>query len=492
MAISLLGFTIKRKNDENENLTSVVPRNSDDGSEIREDLGNTHFGTYYDVEGNNFKNEKELITMYRDTSNIPEVSMAVEDIVNEAIIYDNDSAVNLNLEELDYSDSVKKSIHESFDEVLSLLSFNTHAHDIFKRWYIDGRLPYHIMVNTEKPKKGIQELRYIDPLFIKRVKKVKTEVDPKTGLKVQKDKGYIYEFDDGDNKAEFSEDSIAYITSGILDPTRKYIVSNLHKALRPSNQLKMLENAIVIYRLSRAPERRVFYVDVGNLPRNRAQQYLNEIKNAHRKKVIYDAETGNLKDDKRHMSMLEDFWLPRREGTRGTEVTTLQGGENLSQIEDIEYFQKKLYRSLNVPINRLDSEDTVNFGRASEITRDEVRFHKFIEKVRTKFSDLLYHLLKIQLVLKGTIKFEDWDSIKDSIKVNFKHDNFFYELKNFEILSEKVSLVRDLDNFQGKYFSREWIFKEIMNFTDDDIEEITKQIEKEKETLGDDDSTPRF
>jgi hypothetical protein len=426
------GFEIKRK--KGEEPISFVPDTESDGAGVITTGG--HFGAYVDLDGDNAKNEAELIVKYRDIASQPECDAAISDIVNEAIVGDHDSSpVNIILDKVETSDNIKDVIREEFDNIMSMLNFNNYAHDIFRKWYIDGRLPYHIVIDDKNPKKGIQELRYIDPLKLRKVKEVEESKDAKTGATLVKSSQEYFIFmntsmgDKNTTGLKIHRDSIAYCTSGMLDPSRKRILSHIQKAIKPVNQLRMMEDSLVIYRISRAPERRIFYIDVGNLPKGKAEEYLRGIMNQYRNKLVYDASTGDIKDDRKHMSMLEDFFLPRREGGRGTEITTLPGGENLGQIDDILYFQKKLYRSLNVPLNRLEQESQFSLGRSTEISRDEVKFKKFIDRLRKKFSDLFVQLLKTQLILKGVITKSDWDNWKEDITFDFIEDNYFSELK---------------------------------------------------------------
>ena len=477
------GFEINRKSTKGKDLPSFVPKTDEDGTGVIQAGG--HFGAYIDMDGDKAKNDNDLIMKYRDIASQPECDAAVEDIINESIVGDNDeSPVNIILDELEVSDKIKESIKNEFESILSLLSFNSYAHDIFRRWYVDGRLPYHIIINNENPKKGIQELRYIDPTKLRKVKEIEELTDPKTGAKLIKKTDEFFLFQDktmnGANQGlKIYPDAIAYATSGVMDPSRKRILSYLHKALKPVNQLRMMEDSLVIYRISRAPERRIFYIDVGNLPKGKAEEYLRGIMNQYRNKLVYDANTGDIKDDKKHMSMLEDFFLPRREGGRGTEITTLPGGENLGQIDDIIYFQKKLYKSLNVPVNRLEQESQFSLGRSSEITRDEVKFKKFIDRLRKRFSDLFMQLLKTQLLLKGIITREDWKVWKEKIAFDYIEDNYFSELKQSEMLKERFDMLSNLDQYVGKYISNEWIRKNVLRQSDDEIEEIKKQIDQE-------------
>ena len=477
------GFEINRKSTKGKELPSFVPKTDEDGTGVIQAGG--HFGAYIDMDGDKAKNDNDLIMKYRDIASQPECDAAVEDIINESIVGDNDEApVNIVLDELEVSDKIKESIKHEFDNILSLLSFNAYAHDIFRKWYVDGRLPYHIIINNENPKQGIKELRYIDPTKLRKVKEVEETTDPKTGAKLIKKVDEFFMFQDktmnGANQGlKIYPDAIAYCTSGVMDPGRKRILSYLHKALKPVNQLRMMEDSLVIYRISRAPERRIFYIDVGNLPKGKAEEYLRGIMNQYRNKLVYDAKTGDIKDDRKHMSMLEDFFLPRREGGRGTEITTLPGGENLGQIDDIIYFQKKLYKSLNVPVNRLEQEAQFTLGRSSEITRDEVKFKKFIDRLRKRFSDLFMQLLKTQLLLKGIITESDWKDWKESIAFDYIEDNYFSELKQSEMLRERFEMLGNLDEYVGKYISNEWIRKNVLRQTDDEIEEIQKQIDQE-------------
>ncbi len=487
----LFGFEINRKSSKVKELPSFVPKTDEDGSGVIQAGG--HFGAYIDMDGDKFKNEVDLILKYRDIASQPECDAAVEDIINESIVGNNDEApVNLVLDELEISDKLKEAVKFEFDTVLKLLNFNAYAHDIYRKWYIDGRLPYHIIIDKNSPKKGIQELRYIDPTKLRKVKEVEEKQDPKTGAKIIEKSDEFFLFQDklmsgAEQGLKIYPDAIAYCTSGQMDPGRKRILSYLHKALKPVNQLRMMEDSLVIYRISRAPERRIFYIDVGNLPKGKAEEYLRGIMNQYRNKLVYDASTGDIKDDKKHMSMLEDFFLPRREGGRGTEITTLPGGENLGQIDDIIYFQKKLYKSLNVPVNRLEQEAQFTLGRSSEITRDEVKFKKFIDRLRKRFSDLFMQLLKTQLLLKGIITESDWKDWKESIAFDYIEDNYFSELKQSEMLRERFEMLGNLDEYVGKYISNEWIRKNVLRQTDDEIEEIQKQIDQETKD-GDNDA----
>ena len=480
------GFEIKRKGGEEPIRPSFVPNTDEDGSGVIQAGG--HFGAYIDLDGDKAKNEIDLILKYRDVATQPECDAAVEDIINEAIVGDHDDTpVRIVLDEVETSDKIKEVITQEFNHILGLLNFNAYAHDIFRRWYVDGRLPYHIIIDKDKPKAGIRELRYIDPTKLRKVKEIEEEQDPKTGAKIitKQEEYFIFQdtkMGDSNQGLRIHPDSIAYCTSGVLDPSRKRILSYLQKALKPVNQLRMMEDSLVVYRISRAPERRIFYIDVGNLPKGKAEEYLKNIMSQYRNKMVYDASTGDIKDDKKHMSMLEDFFLPRREGGRGTEITTLPGGENLGQIDDIIYFQKKLYRSLNVPVNRLDQESQFSLGRSTEISRDEVKFKKFIDRLRKRFSDLFMQILKTQLILKGIIVSSDWDTWKESIAFDFIEDNYFAELKEAEIWRERFEMLATLDEYVGKYISNEWVRKKVLRFTDDDIKDIQAQIDDEEKS----------
>ena len=486
----LFGFEIKRKQDKKTERPSVktfVPDTESDGAGVIKAGG--HFGSYVDLDGNNAKNEADLILKYRDTASQPECDSAIEDIVNDAIIGDYDSSpVNVVLDKVDTSDVIKDTIREEFDNVLSMLNFSQHGHDIFKKWYVDGRLPYHIVIDSNNIKQGIQELRYIDPIMLRKVKEVHEEQDPRTGAVLVKKSKEFFLYSDPSGQSDtlgkqealkIHKDSIAYCTSGMLDPSRKRILSYLQKAVKPVNQLRMMEDSLVIYRISRAPERRIFYIDVGNLPKGKAEEYLKGIMNQYRNKLVYDASTGNIKDDKKHMSMLEDFFLPRREGGKGTEITTLPGGENLGQIDDILYFQTKLYKALNVPLGRLEQDSGFSLGRSTEISREEVKFKKFIDKLRMRFSDLFMQLLKTQLILKGIITSQDWDDWKEDINFDFIEDNYFSELKEAEMIQSRFAMMQDIEDYIGKYVSHQWVLKNILRQTEEEIQQMQKEIQDE-------------
>ena len=486
----IFGFEITRKSEKEEakKQKSFVAPLEDDGSSYVQASGG-HFGQYVDLSGTEgAKSEADLIRRYRDVAQNPECDAAIEDIVNESIVSDSSSApVELVTDDLDFPENIKKTIREEFENVVSLLQFNHYGHEIFRRWYIDGRLFYHIIVDEKNPKKGILELRSIDPTRIRKVKEIEKEKDPATGAELIKAIKEYYLYQDttltaNNQGLKISNDAIQYTTSGLLDPSRTKVLSYLHKAIKPVNQLRMMEDSLVIYRLSRAPERRIFYIDVGNLPKGKAEEYLKNVMQQYRNKLVYDANTGEVKDDRKHMSLLEDFWLPRREGGRGTEISTLPGGENLGQIDDIIYFQKKLYKSLNVPVNRLEQEAQFSLGRSTEISRDEVKFQKFINRLRKKFSWLFLDILKTQLILKGIITEQDWKSIREDIVVDFISDSAFSELKDAELVRERVQLLTELDQYVGQYYSMEWVRKNILMQSDEDIEQMKEQMETERDS----------
>lgn len=487
----LFGFEIKRAETEDpKKLPSIVPARDEDGAGYVTAAG-AHYGQYINLDGDDAKDNFQLIMKYRGVSNHPEVDAAIEDIVNEAITTSEaDSPVDLNMDNLEVSDKIKNQIKEEFDGIISMLNINENGHDIFRRWYVDGRIYHHLVVNEKQLKLGIQEIRPIDSARMRKVKQVKKKKDPETGANIVEkvDEYFIYQEKPGQQNSgvKMSLDSVSYVTSGLLDEGKKKVLSYVHKALKPINQLRMMEDSLVIYRLARAPERRIFYIDVGNLPRGKAEEYMKNIMSKYRNKIVYDAKTGELKDDRKHQSLLEDFWLPRREGGRGTEISTLPGGDNLGQIEDILYFQRKLYRSLNVPMSRFqDDGGAFNLGRSTEINRDEIKFQKFIDRLRTRFSHLFLGILKTQLILKGIATEQDWNNMKNDIHVDYSRDNHFTELKDAELLRDRLETLDRVNNYVGTYFSREWIMKNVLMFTDDDIEQMADQASKEKDE-GDD------
>ena len=493
--MEIFGFEIKRKSDEDNAPSFVAPIN-DDGAQVLE-IGQGGYavggglssGQFVDMEGG-VKSEQDLIVRYRQMSLIPEVDMAIDDIVQEAISSnDLDSPVGINLDGTKFSDSIKSKIREEFVEVLRLLRFNQTANDVFRKWYVDGRMYFHLLVDPKNPKKGIVGVRMIDPIQIKKIREVQKKKNAQ-GIEVidKVDEYYTYNqggFEKtyvagvGSQTLKISPDAIVYTTSGMMDANRRNIIGYMHKGLKSANQLKMMEDALVIYRISRAPERRIFYIDVGNLPKAKAEQYLADTMTRYKNKLVYNADTGEVRDDRKHMSMLEDFWLPRREGGRGTEITTLPGGQNLGEIEDIIYFQRKLFRSLNVPISRLETEAGFSLGRTTEISRDEVKFSRFVDRLRMKFSSMFYDILKTQLVLKGIIPIEEWELEKENIRFDYQKDSHFVEMKEAEILRERVASLRELDEFVGKYYSQQWVRKNVLRQSEEEIEMIDGQIEDE-------------
>jgi hypothetical protein len=481
--IKLFGFEIKRSK-KKEDITSIVPPRDDEGGSYATVSG-SHYGQYLNLGDDDSKDNYQLIMKYRGNAMHPEVDAAIEDIVNEAITGSElEQTLDVNLEEVETSDSIKKSIKEEFDNIYGMLNFKELGHDVFRRWYVDGRLYHHLIVNEDNPKEGIQEIRPIDSAKMRKVKKVKYKKDMETGAKIveKTEEFFIYQEKPGASNSgvKMTNDSVSYVTSGQLSEDRKKIVSHLHKALKPINQLRMMEDALVIYRLARAPERRVFYVDVGNLPRGKAEEYLKSIMSKYRNKLVYDAATGQIKDDRKHMSMLEDFWLPRREGGTGTSIETLPGGENLGQIDDVVYFQRRMYRSLNVPLSRLDTEAVANFiGRSSEINRDELKFQKFINRLRARFAHLFYGILKKQLILKGICTEEDWDQWKNDITVDFIRDNHFTELRDMEVLRERLQTLDQIQNYVGEYYSKDWVQKNILMLSAEDVENMNKTMDDE-------------
>ena len=494
MAIKLFGFTLGNKDVvqvEKPEQPSFTPPNQDDGAVVI--TQNAHYGTYVDLEGS-VRNELELITRYREMANHPECDMAINEIVNESITHDEDgTVVDLVMDNLKQPDSIKKKIHEEFDTVLKMLNFSNLADDLYKRWYIDGRIYFQIVLDEKKPKDGIKELRYIDPRKIRKIREIKKGRDPKTGAEIIQSIAEYYMYNDRGTITQsytagvsqgirIAPESIVNVNSGLMDAKNTFVISYLHKAIKPLNQLRMIEDAVVIYRLSRAPERRIFYIDVGNLPKGKAEQYMRDVMTKYRNKMVYDANTGELRDDRKHMSMLEDFWLPRREGGKGTEITTLPAGQNLGQIEDVQYFQKKLLQSLSVPYSRLDQQGgggIAGIGRTTELTRDELRFNKFINRLRNKFSQLFDHALRVQLSLKGVCTEEEWDKFREDIYYDYKKDNNFVELKEADLLQQRLSILNLVEPYVGKYYSQEWVKKNVLRLTDEEIEEMQKQIDDE-------------
>ena len=488
--VQLLGFQITRQTDEKEKPAEAkqaftVP-SPDDGTTTISAGG--YFGQYLDMEVT-AKNDVDLIKRYREVAQHPECDMAIEDIINEVIVSDDrDQSVSISLDKLAVSENIKSKIRNEFDEVMKLLNFDEKGHDIFKRFYIDGRIYFHKVIDPNSPRKGLTELRYIDPRKIKKVREVTKKRDTKgaKGIEIiEKTAEWFVYNEKGLSSAnsnaglKISTDSISYITSGVIDQTKNMVMGHLHKAIKPVNQLRMIEDAVVIYRIVRAPERRIFYVDVGNLPKVKAESYLRDVMARYRNKLVYDASTGEVRDDRNYMSMLEDFWLPSREGGRGTSIETLPGGQNLGEITDIEYFRSKLYRSLNVPVSRLESNSGFNMGRASEITRDELKFTKFVQRLRKKFTELFNDILRTQLILKGIINEEDWQGVRDSITYDFLQDGHFAELKNTEIMRERLQLANEMRDYIGKFYSVEYVRKNILKQNEREVEDIDNQIKKE-------------
>jgi hypothetical protein len=503
----LFGFKIKEDDSQSKGVVSPVPRSDEDSSDYYVSSG--FYGQYVDIDGV-YKSEADLIKRYREMALHPEVDGAIEDIINEAIVSDqNDSPVQIDLSNLPASEKLKSLIREEFKHVKELLDFDKKCHEILRNWYVDGRVFYHKVIDIQKPEDGIKEVRYIDPLKIKYVRKIKEDKnlqstinriqrgsEPQNILNPEIEEYFLYDPGatqnknnlgaigqppgNGMQKVKIAPDAITFCHSGLVDRNKQTILSYLHKSIKALNQLRMIEDSLVIYRLSRAPERRIFYIDVGNLPKIKAEQYLRDVMNRYRNKLVYNAATGEIKDDRKHMSMLEDFWLPRREGGRGTEITTLPGGQNLGELSDIEYFQKKLYRALGVPESRIaGSGEGFNLGRSSEILRDEIKFTKFVGRLRKRFSNVFSDMLKTQLILKNIVTPEDWDILSDHIQYDFIYDNHFSELKEAELLNERLGVAAAVDPYLGKYFSLEYVRRHVLKQKDEEIIEIDKQMEKE-------------
>ena len=501
MAIKLFGFTLGAKDvvqkEKPEQASFALPTEAIDDGAVTV-TQNAYYGTYVDLEGS-VRNEIELITRYREMSNHPELDMAIDEIVNEAISHDEAGKVcDIVMDNLKQPESIKKKINEEFQNVLKMLNFSNLADDLFKRWYIDGRLFYHVIVNDKNPREGIQELRYIDPRKIRKVREIKKDRDPKTGASIIVSTAEYYVFNDkGQTTQTFTSnvgqgiriapDSIINVNSGLMDAKNTFVISYLHKAIKALNQLRMIEDAIVIYRISRAPERRIFYIDVGNLPKGKAEQYLRDVMVKYRNKMVYDANTGELRDERKHMSMLEDFWLPRREGGKGTEITTLPAGQNLGELEDVKYFQKKLLQCLNVPYSRLEESGGgfAGMGRSQEVTRDELKFAKFVTRLRNKFTQLFDHALRTQLVLKGICTSEEWEDFKEDIYYDFQKDNNFTELRAAELLQNRLQMLQLVDPYIGRYFSNHYVKNKILMMTDEEIEQMDEQLAEEQESLPD-------
>lgn len=483
----LFGFSITRAKKPTDPKQAFTTTQVDDGTQTIAAGG--YFGQYLDMEGT-AKSEADLIRRYREVALHPECDMAIEDIVNEAIVANElRDAVRVNVTDLPYGKDVRRKIEDEFKEVLRLLNFNTRGHDIFRRWYVDGRIYYHKIIDRESPVKGITELKYIDPRKVKKIREIRkkrpdgpvphglTVVDEFVEYFLYNEKGVV-----GSTSGmglKIAPDTIAFCPSGMIDQNKNMVLSYLHKAIKPVNQLRMIEDATVIYRIARAPERRIFKIDVGNLPKVKAEQYLRDVMARYRNKLVYDAQTGEIRDDRNYMSMLEDFWLPSREGGRGTDITTLPGGQNLGEIADIEYFRSKLYRSLNVPVSRLETSAGFNIGRASEITRDELKFTKFVQRLRKKFTELFNDILRTQLILKGIINEDDWYTMRDTIQYDFLQDGHFAELKQTEMLRERLALANEMRDYIGKFYSVQYVRKSVLKQNDREIEDMDIQIKKE-------------
>ena len=492
MALNLFGFQISRqKTDvEQQSAKTFAPPSNEDGALTISAAA--YYGTYVDLDGT-AKNEVELISRYREMAMQPEIEAAIDDIVNEAIVQnDTGESLRIILDDLKQPEKIKKAIQDEFNNVLRLLNYQNMATDTFRRFYVDGRIFYHIIIDDKNPSAGIKALRYIDPRKIRKIREIKKEKEQNNATDVVTTVNEYYIYNDkvvsgtsssyGPVGTRIAKDAIVNVNSGLMDSRRAVVLSYLHKAIKPLNQLRMIEDATVIYRISRAPERRIFYIDVGNLPKLKAEQYLRDIMVKYKNKLVYDAQTGEVRDDRKFLSMMEDFWLPRREGGKGTEITTLPGGQNLGELEDVKYFEKKLYKALNVPVSRLDPNQTgFSLGRVGEITRDEVKFSKFVDRQRQKFSEIFDQTLRVQCVLKGICTADEFDEFKENIYYDFMKDNNFAELKEAELVRERLSLLGSVDPYVGRYYSMRWIQKNVLRLSDDDIKEMDKQIEKEKE-----------
>ena len=495
----LFGFSIDDAEKKSKSVVSPVPVNNEDG--VDNYIASGFYGSYVDIEGQ-YRTEFDLIKRYREMSLHPEADGAIEDVVNEAIVSDlYDSPIEIELSNLNATDNLKKAIRQEFKYIKEILDFDKKSHEIFRNWYVDGRLYYHKVIDLKKPQEGIKELRYIDPMkmrFVRQEKKQdKNLIGPnipgrdeqKNGIAPEIEEYFVYtpkpnyptgNLTGGGNKGtKIAKDAITYCTSGLVDRNKGNVLSYLHKAIKALNQLRMIEDSLVIYRLSRAPERRIFYIDVGNLPKVKAEQYLRDVMNRYRNKQVYDANTGEIRDDRKFMSMMEDFWLPRREGGRGTEITTLPGGQNLGELADIEYFQKKLYRALGVPESRIAADGGFNLGRSSEILRDELKFAKFVGRLRKRFAQMFNDMLKTQLILKNIVSIEDWDRISDHIQYDFLYDNQFAELKETEMLNERLGVLSSIEPYIGKYYSQRWVRSKVLRQTDGEMIEMDEQIEQE-------------
>jgi len=489
--INLFGFQIVRGKPTEDLQPAVTAPTTDDGAVTIASGG--YFGTYLDLDSS-FKTENDLITRYREMAMQPELESAIDDIVNEAIIHDEKGkSITIILDDLDQPDNIKDMIRAEFYEILRLLDFSNNGNDLFRRWYIDGRLYYQVLIDEKQPKIGIRELIYLDPRKVKKVRILDKKKDPRTGIEVITGSRDFYIYNEkatqtgqtfvsspSDAGVKIAADAVVNVNSGLMDPKRSMVLSYLHKAIKPLNQLRMVEDAIVIYRISRAPERRVFYIDVGNMPKIKSEQYLRDIMTKFRNKVVYDSATGEVKDDRKFMSMMEDFWIPRRGEGKSTEITTLPAGQNLGELSDVRYFEQKLYKSLNVPVSRLESQTGFSLGRATEITRDELKFMKFIDRLRAKFTLMFDELMERQLALKGICSVDEWNELKQKIHYDFLKDNNFAELKNTELLSSRLQIMTQIDPYVGTYFSKSWIRRNVLNMNEEETQEVLQQIEQEK------------
>jgi hypothetical protein len=497
LAIKLFGFKILRGDEEDQQLapTPVTPQLEDGAINIQT---GAHYGIYVDLDGS-YRTEVDLITKYRTMAMQPEMETAIEDIINEAIVHDNHGQIcKIVLDDLKQPDKIKSLIRQEYMEIMRLLDFDNFGTDIFRRWYVDGRLYYHVVIDPENPRAGIQQLIYVDPRRIRKIRNITKKKENGTEVIDRIDTFYLYNEKLTNNNVQspqllgsyaggvkLSEDSVIHLTSGLFDPAKSTVLSYLHKAIRPMNQLRFVEDATVIYRVSRAPERRVFYVDVGNMPRMKAEQYLKDIMTKFRNKLVYDSGTGEIRDDRKHMSMLEDFWMPRRGEGKSTEITTLPAGQNLGQMDDVLYFEKKLYRALNVPVSRLESSTGFSLGRSNEITRDELKFDKFVDKLRSRFSVIFDELLARQLALKGICTLDEWNLFKQFIHYDFIKDNNFTELKETELLQNRVQMLQTVEPYIGRFYSKRWVQENVLQFDETEIEEMEKQIEQEAEEAQD-------
>lgn len=495
--VQLFGFKIGKaeENEQKDSIKSFAPPPNDDGAAIVSEGG--MWGTSIDLEGT-ISNEVALISKYREMATQSECDKAIDDVVNETVIGDEGrDVVSIKLDGVDLPDNIKTTISEEFTEILKLLKFQTNAYNILKNWYVDGRIYYHIMIDTKQPKAGIQELRFIDP---RRIRKIREEISSKETAQgmYQINKKYntyfLYKPSGAQMNSDgikIAQDSIAYVNSGLFDAKNSTVLSHLHKAIKPLNQLSMLEDSTVIYRIARAPERRIFYIDIGNLPKGKAEQYMRDMMIKHKNRLVYDVATGDIRDDRKFMTMMEDYWLPRREGGRSTEITTLPGGQNLGELDDVIYFRKKLYESLNVPVSRLEVDAQFNLGRSSEITRDEVKFSKFISRLRTKFNELFYVLLERQLLLKGVMTHKEWQEYSRDIYFDYLEDNHFAEIKEAEIMENRLRILADADQYDGKYFSKKWIRENVLHMSEEEIKQIEQDFvddpPPDPEDFGDDD-----